>query len=75
MEQKKKDIVHQPELFDINGEATIRPFSTCNGVPAAKEGRDLQIAMAGKQKRALVCNYETLNNLQKPPCTKVRTVV
>ena len=41
-----------------------------------------QIVQAGEQGRALMSNlmeltlnYETFNHLQKPPCTKVRTVV
>lgn len=78
MEQKKV-IAHQLELFDINGVGVICHSSNRKGVPLADGAKALQVDTAGEQGRALVynltSNYETLNNLQKLPCTKVHTVV
>jgi retron-type reverse transcriptase len=55
MEQKQV-ISYQLELFDINGRGVVYPFSNREAVSGADERRDLQVGMAGEQKRALVCN-------------------
>ncbi|MDR1115332.1 MAG: group II intron reverse transcriptase/maturase, partial [Tannerella sp.] len=55
MEQKQV-IANQLELFDINGQVAVYPFSRREAVSGAYETRDLQVIVAGEQERSLVCN-------------------
>jgi len=55
MEQKQV-IAYQMELFDINGEAAVCPFSAREDVYGTQETKALQVNVAGEQERALVYN-------------------
>jgi group II intron reverse transcriptase/maturase len=55
MEQKQV-ISYQLELFEINGQGVVYPFSKREAVCGAHETKDLQVNTAGKQERALVSN-------------------
>jgi group II intron reverse transcriptase/maturase len=54
--KQKQVIAYQLELFDINGEGVVYPFSKREAVSGAYELKDLQVIVAGEQERALVCN-------------------
>jgi group II intron reverse transcriptase/maturase len=54
--EQKKDISYQLELFDINGQGIVYPFSKREAVSGAHETRALQVKVAGGQGRALVCD-------------------
>jgi len=59
MEQKQV-ISYQLELFDINGQGVVYPFLEREAVCGAQGIKDLQVNLAGKQERALVCNLMEL---------------
>lgn len=70
-------MVYQLDMFEQVKEETMRPSHNRETVSEAEARKELQVKGAGEQKRALAMNlyYERLNNLKKPPCTKVCPVV